>query len=183
MKQKVTFSLDQDNMTIQCTPEDKMRNICQRYTTKVGIPINLLIFLYGGNQLNMELKFKEHINQIDKANKEMKVLVVKKENENLICPKCGEKIKLNTEKIDEIISSNNSINDSINGIKIMIDNIIKNSTANSINIQLKNINVILNNMIEDVKKNTDRLRNLLKDDNNIFNRINNNIAFRNKIFS
>ena len=118
-----------------------MRDICQKYATKQEINMNSLIFLYGENQINMELKFKEQANSIDRSNKEMRVLVYKKEIDGFVCPKCGEKIKLNTEKIDEIISSNGNIKDTIEGIKFSIDNVLRISTLNSVNIQLKNINV------------------------------------------
>ena len=177
---KVIFDFEQSILTIQCNQEDKMRNICQRFSTKVGININLLIFLYGGNQLNLELKFKEQANSNDKSSKEMKVLVIKNENDSFTCPNCGEKIKLNSEKLDEIISSNNSINDNINGIKFMLDNVIKISTINTVTIQLKNINVLLNNIIEDIKKNNEKLMNLLNETNNIDNTIKNNLGFPNK---
>ena len=107
---KVIFNYEQSILTIQCSSEDKMRDICERYSTKVGIHMNLLMFLYGGNQLNLELKFKEQANSFDKSSKEMNVIVIKNDLDSFTCPNCGEKIKLNTEKIDEIISSNNSIN-------------------------------------------------------------------------
>ena len=44
------------------------------------------------------------------------------------------------EKIDEILSSNKEIKDTINGLKLNIENIIRISSNDSINIQLKNIN-------------------------------------------
>ena len=149
---KVIFNFEQSILTIQCSPEDKMKDICQRYSTKVGIHMNLLMFLYGEIQLNLELKFKEQANSFDKSSKEMNVIVIKNDLDSFTCPYCGEKIKLNTEKIDEIISSNNNINDTINEIKFNIETLIKISTINTINIQLKNINVLLNNIIEDIKK-------------------------------
>ena len=74
--------------------------------------------------MNMDLRFKEHANSIDKINNIMRVLVYIKEVDDYICPHCGEKIKIKTEKIDEIISSNNSIKDTIDGIKFNIDNVI-----------------------------------------------------------
>ena len=43
----VKFNLEGINMTIQCTKEEKMNNICQRYITKVQRNINSLLFLYG----------------------------------------------------------------------------------------------------------------------------------------
>ena len=165
---KVIFNLDGVDLIIQCSTEDKMRDICQRYSTKIGVSINSLIFLYGGNQLNLDLKYKDQANSLDKENKEMKVLVYKNENEGFICPKCGEKIKLNTEKIDDIILSNNNIKDTIIGIKVQLDNIInnKNSSINLINIQLKNINIVLNTINENIKINIEKLNNLLNDNNN-----------------
>ena len=74
-KAKVIFILDGINCTIQCTPEDKIKDICSKYSTKLGDNINSLIFLYGGNQMNMELSFKEQANSIDRNNKKMRVLV------------------------------------------------------------------------------------------------------------
>ena len=97
----VVFTLDGVDLSIQCTPNDVMKDICQKYANKINRNINSLVFLYGGNQLNFNLKFKDII--IDKKSKEMKVLVYSNEIDEFICPKCGEKIKLNTEKIDNII--------------------------------------------------------------------------------
>ena len=71
----------------------------------------------------MELRFREQANLMDRDRKEMNVLVYKKENDDIICPHCNKKIKI--EKIDDIILSNNNIIDIINGIKLNIDNIIK----------------------------------------------------------
>ena len=91
----------------------------------------------------------------------MKILVYKNEDNEYICPKCGEKIKFNTEKIDEIILSINNSRDAINGIKFNIDNIIKISSDNFVNIQLKSVNVLLNTLNEDIKKINEKLNNLL----------------------
>ena len=73
--------------------------------------------------MNMDLRFKEQANSLDRSNNIMKVLVYEKDVDDFICPHCGEKIKIKTEKIDEIISSNNNIKDTIDGIKFNIDNI------------------------------------------------------------
>ena len=148
LEAKVIFTLDGDNIIIQCSKEDKMKDICQKYTNKIQKNINSLIFLYGGAQLNFNLSFKEQVK--GKERNEMKVLVYKKENDDFICPHCNKKIKI--EKIDDIILSNNNIKDTINGIKFQIDNIIKLSSNNNISIQLKNINVLLNTLNEDINK-------------------------------
>ena len=84
----------------------------------------------------------------------MRILVYKYEND-FTCPNCGEKIKITSEKIDDIILSNNNIKDTINGIKINMESIIKALTANLMNVQLKNINILLNAIIEDIRKNNE----------------------------
>ena len=174
---KVIFTLDGIDLTIQCSLEDKLRDICQKYVTKIESNINSLFFLYGGNQIDMELRFKEQANSLDISNKKMRVLVYRKEVDNFTCPHCGEKIKLNTEKLDEIVLSNNNIQESINGVKLTIENIVKLSSVNNINIQLKNINVLLNNINEDIKKNNQKIKILFNETNNTI--INEN---QNKVF-
>jgi len=166
---KINFNLEGINTTIQCSQEDKIKDICQKFATKIEKNINSLLFLYGGNQINMELKFKEQANSMDINNNEMNVLVYKRENDDFICPHCNGKIKLNTEKIDNIILSSNNIKDVINGIIFNIDNTIKLSTNNTITIQLKSINVLLNNLKENINKINEKLKNLLKDNNEELN--------------
>ena len=129
----------------------------------------------------MDLKFKEQANSSDRNNNEMRVLVYKNDEDDFICPHCGEKIKLNTEKIDEIISSNNNIKDTIEGIKFSIDNVIKVSTSNVVNIQLKNITALLNNINEDIKKINEKLKNLLNENEDKTNVIINEFPNKNVI--
>ena len=137
------FTLDGCDLIIQCSKEDKMRDICQKYATKVNENLNSLLFLYGGSRINFELKFKEQANSLDNDNNKMSILVYKNEIDEFVCPKCGERLKLDTTKIDEIISSNKNIKDQIDGIKFSIDNIIRISSVNLVNTQLKNINTLL----------------------------------------
>ena len=160
---KIIFTFNGTDLTIHCTPEDKIRDICQKLSIKIETNINSLIFLYGGKPMNMDLRFKEHANSLDRNNNIMRVLVYIKEVDDYICPNCGEKIKIKTEKIDEIISSNNNIKDTIDGIKFSIDNVIKISSVNMVNLQLKNISALLNNINEDIKKNNEKLKNLINE--------------------
>ena len=160
---KIIFTLDGVNLTIQCTPDDKIKDICQKYATKVGSNINSLTFLYGGNQMNMEKKFKEQASSFDQNRNEMSVLVERIECDDFTCPNCGSKIKLKTETLDEIISSNKNIQDTINGIKFNIENIIKISTNNTINIQLKMIKTLFDTMNEDINKSNTKLKTLLQE--------------------
>ena len=134
----VIFTLDGVPISIQCNENDVMKDICQKYANKIQKNINSLVFLYGGNQLNFNLKFKDVI--IDKESKEIKVLVYSNEIDEFICPKCGEKIKLNTEKIDNIILSINNLKETIDSAKSLLENVIEKSSANTS--QLKGINII-----------------------------------------
>ena len=160
----VIFTLDGENLTVQCSEDDILKDICQKYANKIQRDLNSLVFLYGGNQLNFLLKFKDLVT--DKERNEMKVLVYSKENEEFTCPKCGEKIKLNTEKIDDIILSINNLKETIDSAKTMIESIIKVSSVNSVNIQLKGVNIILNTLNEDIKKIKEKVKNLLNENNN-----------------
>ena len=94
-KAKAIFTLDGDKLAIQCKTNDKMRDICQNFSTKINKDMNSLLFLYGGNLVNFELSFNSQASKIDRDKQEMKILVYNNEDEIFICPKCGEKIKLN----------------------------------------------------------------------------------------
>ena len=156
---KVIFVYEGREVIIQCIKDEKMKDICQKYVNKINKDINSLVYLYGGNQLNFNLNYNEQANIIDKERNIMKVLVY--DNNEYICNKCGEKIKIKKEKIDNIILSINNMNDTINGIKLSIDNIIKISKDNLVNLQLKNVNIVLNTLNDDIKKINDKLNNLI----------------------
>ena len=172
-KANVIFSLEGEDVIIQCSIEDKMKDICQKFATKVQKNISSLIFLYERSQIDFNLKVKEQANSLDKERKEMKILVFTDEANGFLCPKCGERIKLSTEKIDNIIPSINNIKDILGGAKLIIDNIIKNSVENSVNIQLKSVNLILNSINEDFQKTNEKLRNLLNGNQKNINKFKN----------
>ena len=73
----VIFIFEGINIKIQCSTDDLMKDICQKYANKIGRNINSLVFLYGGSNLNFQLSFKEQANIIDKERNEMNVLVYK----------------------------------------------------------------------------------------------------------
>ena len=155
----MTFIYDCIGMTIQCKKTDKMKDICQRYSTKLGIGLKLLTFLYGGKPLDFELT----LNETNPSDDETKILVTKNELDGLICPKCGENIIVDKESIDEIIQNMNNIKETIRGIKVMIENVISKSTVDLVNIQLKNANHLLVKVNEDINKNNEKIKNLIKD--------------------
>ena len=89
----VVFNLDGCDIYIQCSKEEKMKDICQRCATKANININSHLFFYEGKQLDFELSFKEQANSIDNDNNKMSILVYKSENEDSYI-RNSEKIKL-----------------------------------------------------------------------------------------
>ena len=156
----VIFTFEGVNVKVHCSTDDLMKDICQKFANKIERNVNSLIFLYGGSNLNFQLSFKELANIIDKERNEMNVLVYKNLNE-FACPKCGEKINLNNEKINDIKSSIQKINDAVKDAKLMIESTIKISSEDAVKVLLKNINMLFNNMNEDIKKINQKVDGLL----------------------
>ena len=63
---KVNFTYEGIKTVIQCSKEDKMRNICSKFGTKSEVDINSLFFIYNGKLINLELTFYEQANSTDK---------------------------------------------------------------------------------------------------------------------
>ena len=84
---------------IQCSLEDKMKNICQKFTTKTQLNINNLYFLYNGNIINLESQF----NQINQGKNKIKILVNEiNETQNLF-------LKFNLNNYNTIINFTNNL--------------------------------------------------------------------------
>ena len=107
---EVIFVYKGNKIKIQCLEEEKIKNICNKYASKINKNINSLYFLYGGNQINFELTFKEQANNLDNERKVMNVLVYDQDNNELKCPKCGEKINFDNKIFENIIKNNLYIN-------------------------------------------------------------------------
>ena len=84
-----------------------------------------------------------------KEKKNTKKRKVKTESNGFKCPYCAKKIKLG-EDLNDIIKAYNNLKETINGIKLMIENIIKTSVNNPMNSQLKIVNITLNSINEDI---------------------------------
>ena len=145
---------------------ESMRTIIERFNSKVQKnDDDSFIYLYGGGQINLDLTFEEQANQIDRKSDKMKILVYKTEDDGFKCTYCGKKIKLDEDLVD-IIKAYNNLKETINSIKVMIDNIIKTSTNNLINGQLKIIDMTLNTVKEDIKKNNEKLEKIFNNNDN-----------------
>ena len=91
---------------IQVNSYEKLKDIISRYLTKIQKPNKKFIFLYNGKSIEEELTVSKHINEIDKQNNKMNVIVIDydrtnqnimkcKKSKNVICPECKESIKIN----------------------------------------------------------------------------------------
>ena len=78
----IVFIFNGISTSIQCSKDQKMKDICDKYCNKINTNTNTLIFLYGGNQLNLDKKYEEY-------KKENKITILVYKNENEVCPKCG----------------------------------------------------------------------------------------------
>ena len=53
------FTYEGQDIIIQCNKNQKMKDICTNLSNKINVGINSLIFLYGGNKLDLEKTFNE----------------------------------------------------------------------------------------------------------------------------
>ena len=102
----VSFSYKGVVTMIQCNENEKMKDICIRFGIKVEKDIKSLYFMYNGKTVDIELKYKDIINEMDKERNEMNILVeelnkeeIKEENrilsKEIICPECKENVLIN----------------------------------------------------------------------------------------
>ena len=156
----VTFNLEQVEITVQCLKTETMRTIIQRFETKIQQSADSYVYLYSGGQVKLDLTFEQQANHLDRESNQMIILVYKTESNGFKCPYCAKKIKLG-EDLNDIIRAYNNLKETINGIKSMLENIIKSSINNTINNQLKIVNMTLNTINEDIKKNNEKLEKIL----------------------
>ena len=78
---KTVFQLNGNNITIQCKNQQTMSEIFKKFCVKANITLEKYLFLYNGNQINMELTFEKQVNEIDKKNNQIIILIseIKKE--------------------------------------------------------------------------------------------------------
>ena len=96
----IEFIYNGNNFIIQCDLYDKLKDIINKFLSKVLIEKNLLIFLYSGNIIDEDLKLNELIG--NKKTDRIKILVqsISEIDNNtsiikskyIICPKCKENI-------------------------------------------------------------------------------------------
>ena len=144
---EIKFMFNGSQIIIQCSKEEKMKDLFKRFANKSNTDINSIIFLYDGNKINEDLKLNELINSIDKQSNKMSILVYNKntikENEGvikskeIICPKCKENclIKIKDYKIILYGCKNQHINNNI-----LLNEFENTQNINELNIKCNNCN-------------------------------------------
>ena len=77
--ENIEFIYNGNKTIIQCNLNDKLENICQKFATKVQVNLNELLFLYNGEELNLDLK----LNKL-KINAEVIKILVYNNNKKLL---------------------------------------------------------------------------------------------------
>ena len=147
----VVFNFNEQKITIQCEVEEKIKDICNRFASKVAIDINSLYFLYDKNLLNLDLTFKDQVNSNDKKSNRMNVLVYDSKNciteanlknkvNEIKCPTCCEncRIFIKDYKIRLYGCKNNH---EINKILLEEFNFIQNINENKIRFNICILNI------------------------------------------
>ena len=114
------FVIFKNESKILCNPNEKIKDIYQRFISQIGLDVSRIDFLYKGNKINQELTFQEIANEEDKKNKGINI-VVNGENNNeikvkeIICPICNENIliKIKNYKINLYDCKNHHKKDNI----------------------------------------------------------------------
>ena len=136
----VEFNYYGKKTKIQSTISEKIKNLIHNYSNQINKEKTNLYFSYNGkeiNQLNEELTLEEISSSEDINNNKMTIFVFPKELKNknkeeehdiiksndIICPKCGESIRI------DIIDYKINLSECKNGHKI--DNILLNEFENS----------------------------------------------------
>ena len=73
---EVIFKYNGIDTIIQCTIEEKMKYICEKFSIKAQVDIKNILFIYGGAMLDLELKYKEVVDKMDRKNLKMIILVI-----------------------------------------------------------------------------------------------------------
>ena len=138
-----------------------MKDICKRYANKINKRINSLYFLYSGNQVNYELRFKDQTNLEDRKRNKMSVLVFTKEEDGLKCSNFGEVIK--SDLFNKILKDEQ--NDILKELKNQLESIIYLNDINKIKNQIKIVKYALENVINENEKNLKEIKNSFNNNN------------------
>ena len=90
---EVQFEYNNSTISLHCNESDIINDIFLRNTSKEGLDINKIFFLYGGKTINGQLAINKLINDSENENKIINILVYDieenyKKSDNIICSIC-----------------------------------------------------------------------------------------------
>lgn len=100
--EEIIFIYNSVPTTIQCQKNESMKDICQKFSSKAGIDLSNVYFLYMGKMIDFHSKYNELMKKSDNIIDKVKILVYPYENQNndenkkfvisnqIICPTCNE---------------------------------------------------------------------------------------------
>ena len=147
---QIEFDNNQMITIIQANLGDLFKDVINKYLAKSLIAPENVSFFANGSIINPNLTVEKQMNNLDKDNKTMKVIVfVMKEDENkaiikskeIICPECHEpcRIKLENYKIKLYDCINGHVNENINyNIYLNNENLLSiNKSIKKLKIEIK----------------------------------------------
>ena len=109
---EIQFYYNGDYTYYFCNKEDSVKDLLNKFTTKIGKNIDDLYFLNNGKNINEELTFKEIINSeknnkitilaYDNSNNNVKSQKIK--SKDIICPICGENTSIKIKDYNIILN-------------------------------------------------------------------------------
>ena len=104
---EIEFIYNQQCTIIQANLDEPLKNIINKYLQKSLLNENSVFFIANGKPINSEMTVESHMNQLNKENKKLKILVQLDEDakeeqifaksKDIICPKCYEPCMIKTE--------------------------------------------------------------------------------------
>ena len=105
---EVEFKYEDSIIVIQCTLNEKMKDIIERYKSKMDKNLDNTVFLYNGEIVKGDLSLEDQANNADKQRNKMCILVNKNndidnkeihlnKSKTVICPQCQESIYMDIE--------------------------------------------------------------------------------------
>ena len=88
---EIVFFFKQSEILIQCSEDEKLKDIFMRFSSKVKVDYNNMIFIHNGSKINEDLSYKEFVNNfnLNKNADKINILVHTKNNKKeIICPTC-----------------------------------------------------------------------------------------------
>ena len=76
----VIFNYKEKKTSISCNTSEKMKNICERFASGIQEDVNKLDFIYNGEIINKELKYEDQVDEIDRREYSMDIIVINRNN-------------------------------------------------------------------------------------------------------